>query len=167
MASRSDVELVRWPAQRARVEELRARAHPRLLVVEDDRPPPPTDCLEDWVAAGASEWEIGLRRDALACRAARHGAHPILDDHGLLRHQDGWVALSPVERALAAVLAERYRSVVSREALARRAWPSGPPTRNALDVHLLRLRRRIAPLGLEIRTVRARGYLLQATTNGS
>jgi biotin operon repressor len=27
---------------------------------------------------------------------------------------------------------------------------------------MLRLRRRIAPLGLEVRTVRARGYLLQA-----
>ena len=35
------------------------------------------------------------------------------------------------------------------------------PTRNALDVHVLRLRRRIAPLGLEIRTVRSRGYLMQ------
>jgi DNA-binding response OmpR family regulator len=41
------------------------------------------------------------------------------------------------------------------------------PTRNALDVHVLRLRRRIAPLGLEIRTVRARGYLLQAAANGN
>jgi hypothetical protein len=27
---------------------------------------------------------------------------------------------------------------------------------------MLRLRRRISPLGLEVRTVRARGYLLQA-----
>jgi hypothetical protein len=27
---------------------------------------------------------------------------------------------------------------------------------------MLRLRRRIAPLGLEVRTVRARGYLLQS-----
>ncbi len=44
----------------------------------------------------------------------------------------------------------------------RRAWPGGSPTRNALDVHLLRLRRRISTLGLEVRTVRARGYLLQA-----
>jgi DNA-binding response OmpR family regulator len=29
-------------------------------------------------------------------------------------------------------------------------------------VHMLRLRRRIAVLSLEVRTVRARGYLLQA-----
>ena len=42
------------------------------------------------------------------------------------------------------------------------SWPSGVPTRNALDVHVLRLRRRIAPVGLEIRTVRSRGYLMQS-----
>jgi len=29
-------------------------------------------------------------------------------------------------------------------------------------VHMLRLRRRIAPLGVEVRTVRSRGYLMQA-----
>ena len=49
-----------------------------------------------------------------------------------------------------------------RDTLARRAWPDGTPTRNALDVHVLRFRRRVAPIGLELRTVRARGYLLQA-----
>ena len=65
-----------------------------------------------------------------------------------------------VERELAGALVERFGAVVGRE-LIRRAWPSGAPTRNALDVHILRLRRRIAPLGLEVRTVRSRGYLLQ------
>ena len=38
------------------------------------------------------------------------------------------------------------------------------PGRNALDVHVLRLRRRIAPLALSIKTVRSRGYLLEALT---
>ena len=58
----------------------------------------------------------------------------------------------------------RFGAVVGRELMARRAWPNGAPTRNALDVHILRLRRRIAPLGLEVRTVRSRGYLLQVST---
>ena len=43
----------------------------------------------------------------------------------------------------------------------RAGWPKGAPGRNALDVHVLRLRRRLAPLGLAIRTVRVRGYLLE------
>ena len=73
-----------------------------------------------------------------------------------------------MEQALAAALLDRFGAVVARDTLAVRAWPEGLPTRNALDVHVLRLRRRIAPLELEIRTVRARGYLLQAAnTNGN
>jgi DNA-binding winged helix-turn-helix (wHTH) protein len=40
-------------------------------------------------------------------------------------------------------------------------WPGSAPGRNVLDVHVLRLRRRLAPLGLAIRTVRSRGYMLE------
>jgi hypothetical protein len=59
-------------------------------------------------------------------------------------------------------LLDRFGAVVSRDNLSRTGWPMGAPGRNALDVHMLRLRRRIAPLGLAIRTVRSRGYLLEA-----
>jgi len=104
----------------------------------------------------------------LLARARAHGARPEIDDDGLLRHHDAWVSLSPVEQALTRALLERFGAVVTRDDLAARAWPDGAPTRNALDVHVLRLRRRLAPLGLEIRTVRSRGYLLQELrqTNG-
>lgn len=54
--------------------------------------------------------------------------------------------------------------MVGRDALTRAGWPGGTPRRNALDVHVLRLRRRIAPVGLAIRTVRSRGYLLEIAT---
>jgi DNA-binding response OmpR family regulator len=133
-----------------------------------------TDCLEDWVAAVAPETEVVARKRALVLRAEQHGARPALDTDGLLHHHDAWVSLSPVEQSLASALLDRFGAVVSREALADRAWPTGVPTRNALDVHVLRLRRRIAPLALEIRTVRSRGYLMQsvdahvaATGNGN
>jgi DNA-binding response OmpR family regulator len=162
-----DVEVVRWPADRARVDELRARGLPRLLRVAAGTPAPAgADCLEDWVAHDAGEAEVAARRAAVLARAARHGARPALDEHGVLRHRDGWVPLSPVERSLASVLVDCFGTVVRRETLARRAWPDGLPTRNALDVLVLRLRRRIAPLGLAIRTVRARGYLLEAAPHG-
>ena len=49
---------------------------------------------------------------------------------------------------------------------ARAGWPSGAPGRNALDVHVLRLRRRLVPLALAIRTVRSRGYLLESAPSG-
>lgn len=88
---------------------------------------------------------------------------PELDESGLLRLGESWVPLSPVGLRLTVALLDRYRSVVSREALARAGWPEDPPNRNVLDVHMVRLRRRVAPLGLSIRTVRSRGYLLEKT----
>jgi DNA-binding response OmpR family regulator len=57
---------------------------------------------------------------------------------------------------------DRFGAVVGREALARAGWPEGAPGRNALDVHVLRLRRRLVTVGLSIKTVRSRGYLLEA-----
>ena len=86
---------------------------------------------------------------------------PALDDDGVLRLGDRWVSLPPVEARLTAALLDRYGAVVSRDALARAGWPAGAPGRNALDVHMLRLRRRLSPLALAIRTVRSRGYLLE------
>jgi DNA-binding response OmpR family regulator len=52
-------------------------------------------------------------------------------------------------------------TVTSRDLLVRAGWPAAPPGRNALDVHVLRLRRRLHPVGLAIRTVRSRGYLME------
>ena len=157
------VELVQWPSEAVRLAELREQTVPRLVsVAAGSEPPLVPDCLEDWVAAGASEWEVDARRRALEVRASHHAVRPMLDDGGLLRHRDAWVSLSPVEQSLASVMLDRFGGVVPRDMLADRAWPDGLPTRNALDVHVLRLRRRIAPLGLEIRTVRSRGYILQA-----
>jgi DNA-binding response OmpR family regulator len=156
-----NVEVLQWPEDQPRVAELRARGVPRLLVVRDGEPPDAPDCLEEWVSADATDHEREVRRRTVHRRAQQHGAAPSLDRDGLLHHRDHWVPLSPVEQSLAAALLDRFGAVVGRDTLALRAWPRGLPTRNALDVHVLRLRRRIAPLGLEIRTVRARGYLLQ------
>jgi len=156
------VALLRWPAEDHRRESLRSAGTPRLLLVEPDATAPTTvDPLEDWVRLPADESEVGARLATLATRAGTDPALPEVDRDGLLRYRDRWVALSPVERSLAATLTERFGAVVGRDTLARRAWPGGVPTRNALDVHMLRFRRRIAPLALEVRTVRARGYLLQ------
>ena len=88
-------------------------------------------------------------------------AAPALDDFGVLRFGSAWVALPPLEARLTETLLERMGTVTSRELLVRAGWPSGAPGRNALDVHVLRLRRRLTPVGLAIRTVRSRGYLME------
>lgn len=158
-----DVVLVRWPAEEGRRALLRDDGVPRLLLVENGAAPPRTaDELEDWVRVPADEVDLHARVENLNRRAlSRTEGEPELDDDGVLRAHGGWVPLPPVEARLTTALLERYRSVVSRDLLAKAGWPQGAPGRNALDVHVLRLRRRIAPLGLAIRTVRSRGYLLE------
>jgi two-component system OmpR family response regulator len=140
---------------------------PRLLLVEDGRLPAVDDCLEDWIRVPADEAELAQRVATLRARANVHGVDgdPALDEDGVLRLGPLWVSLPPVEARLTAALLERVGAVVSREALARAGWPAGAPGRNALDVHVLRLRRRLEVVGLAIRTVRSRGYLLERASD--
>lgn len=163
-----DVALLRWPDEAGRRSELAARQAPRLLLVPDEAVPPAApDCLEDWIRVPAAELEVRLRVGALAARAERHEqTAPSLDVDGVLRFDGAWVPLPPVEARLTGALLQRFGGVVSRESLAKAGWPDGAPGRNALDVHMLRLRRRIGPLTLAIRTVRSRGYLLEPGAAG-
>lgn len=158
-----DVVLLRWPAESSRRDELEAAGQLRLLLVEGDAVAPlPGDEFEDWIRVPAGEDDLRVRVDGLRRRVEdRTPPAPDLDEDGVLRVGPHWVSLPPVEARLMAALLDRYGAVVSRDALARAGWPSGAPGRNALDVHMLRLRRRLDPLDLAIRTVRSRGYLLE------
>jgi DNA-binding response OmpR family regulator len=159
-----EVVLVRWPAEATRRARLADEQQPRLLLVEGDvAPPEVTDCLEDWLRVPVDDAELSARLAGLSARARRHAApeRPVLDDDGVLRVGSSWVSLPPVEARLTAALLVRLGTVVSREALSRAGWPDGAPGRNALDVHVLRLRRRLGAVGLVIRTVRSRGYLME------
>jgi DNA-binding winged helix-turn-helix (wHTH) protein len=156
------VSLVRWPTERDRREALRQAGEPRLLLVEQGAPPVPSDHREDWIRLPADDVDLRVRVEALRRRLGGEAlGMPGIDEDGVLRVGDRWVALPPVEARLAAVLVERFGAVVSRDTLTKAGWPGGSSSRNALDVHVLRLRRRLAPLQLAIRTVRSRGYLLE------
>lgn len=171
-----DVTMLRWPEEAGRRRSISQSRMPRLLLVADGEDPPPVDdCLEDWIRVPAAESEVQARIDALAARGQAHSANgngngheqpagpttPEIDDFGVLRLHGAWVALPPLEARLAEALLERMGAVTSRETLVRAGWPAGAPGRNALDVHVLRLRRRLQPVGLAIRTVRSRGYLME------
>lgn len=179
--------MLRWPDEQARRTRISLSGEPRLLLVpEGEEPPAVGDCLEDWIRIPASENEVRARVDALAVRSLAHlgdghgsgngNGHangraeppaapapglPVLDDFGVLRVSGAWVALPPLEARLTEAMLERLGAVTSRDLLIRAGWPAGAPGRNALDVHVLRLRRRLTPVGLVIRTVRSRGYLLE------
>ncbi|HUQ39124.1 MAG TPA: winged helix-turn-helix domain-containing protein [Acidimicrobiales bacterium] len=85
---------------------------------------------------------------------------PELDDFGLLRVDDAWVALSPIqERLMRRFLAEAGAPVARAELAQEIGITSGSRSRT-IDSHILRLRTRIQPLGLTIHTIRGRGFLL-------
>jgi DNA-binding response OmpR family regulator len=158
-----DVVLLRWPLEQDRREVLAAQGRARVLLLEGEDPAPVVmDCLEDWVRLPTTEADIDARCRSVSERAVQHlRVRPALDPDGVLRSGPDWVSLPPVEARLMAALLDRFGAVVSRDQLARSGWPKGAPGRNALDVHMLRVRRRINPLGLVIKTVRSRGYLLE------
>jgi DNA-binding response OmpR family regulator len=160
-----DVALVRWPAEVERRTRLQQSGTPRLLLVEEGQPPPlPEDCLEDWIRVPADDRDVRHRMEGLAFRSDQHADEvPDLYPDGVIRFASSWVSLPPVEARLTRALVDRFGAVVGREALAKAGWPEGAPGRNALDVHVLRLRRRLTTVGLSIKTVRSRGYLLEAS----
>ena len=158
-----DITLIRWPAEADRLPELRGARVPRLLLVDEGAPPPVVaDEYEDWIRVPAPEEDLRARVEGLSRRAAAAGeGAPEIDEYGVVRFNGAHTAVPPVEARLAELLIDRFGAVVGRPELSEAGWPGGHASRNALDVHVLRLRRRLAEAGLSIRTVRARGYLLE------
>lgn len=155
--------MVRWPEERTQREELAKLGRARLLLVDTEAAPPiAADPLEDWIRRSATELDVRARIEGLRMRLERAmELVPELDEDGVIRFGERWAPLPPVEARLTQALLTRFGAVVSRDDLAAAGWPEGAPGRNALDVHVLRLRRRLEPVRLAIRTVRSRGYLLE------
>src|SRR5262249_5700924 len=117
----------------------------------------------DWLRAPVDVDELRIRVANLRARAHEHGAVAKLDADGILHYRGRLVTLPPVQQRLAELLLERTGSVVSRPALVRRGRPDGAPgNRTVLDVHVTRLRRLFAEVGLQLTTVRRRGYLFHS-----
>ena len=91
---------------------------------------------------------------------------PELDEFDILRRGSRWTALAPLEARIIEVFLARSGRVVRRSEFAV-VWPHGMPAPRAVDGRLVLLRERIAPLGLRIRSVRARGFLLEVGPIGS
>lgn len=153
-----------WPLEEERRRTLAEAGVPRLLVIAQDQDPPLIESpLEDWIRVPAAETDRSARIEALLRRVSGvdDRDQPTIDADGLVRVGRAWVAVPPVEASLAKPLIQRFGAVVSRAELIDAAWPDGVGERNVLDVRILRLRRRLDQIGLVIRTVRSRGYLLE------
>jgi two-component system, OmpR family, response regulator len=77
------------------------------------------------------------------------------------------VDLPASELSLLETLATRLGKVVSKQTIAERLSRGGnPPSDTAIEVCVHRLRRRLGPFGLKVRTLRGFGYLLETGTDG-
>ncbi|MGD2060162.1 MAG: winged helix-turn-helix domain-containing protein [Acidimicrobiia bacterium] len=157
-----DVALIRWPSDEDLRTELAEQGHPRLLLVAPDADPPVcTDLAEDWVRLPVSRADRTARIRMIESRMGDdQGVTPSLDADGMLVYGGRSARLSPIQADLLSPMIERYGAVVSRDSLMAAVWPGSHAPGNTLDVTVSRLRRQLRPLGLRIRTVRARGYLL-------
>jgi hypothetical protein len=155
--------VLRWPADQKRRRQLADLGVPRIFLIDGDAAPPVcTDPLEDWVRLPCDERDIEARRTALRARASTGTpVPPQLDGNGRLLRSSRWVPLSPIEEQLCSVLIHDFGAVVSDRRLMAVAWPNGTGTPTGLRLQMTRLRRRIVDLGLEVRSVRGKGYVLQ------
>jgi hypothetical protein len=154
------VELVMWPSEATRREELAGAGRPCILVIAADEPVPPTASTEDWVREPVDPEELTVRAAALR-RRAECGKAPTLDD-GLLVHDGAWAAIPPAQIRMVELLVERLGSVVRKEELAAAADATGASDHEqAVKAAMNRLAKRLAPLGLVLRSIRGRGYLLE------
>ncbi|SCG44074.1 helix-turn-helix domain-containing protein [Micromonospora coxensis] len=158
-----DVEIIRWPEESARRELCRNSGRLRLLIVATGTTPPMcTDPREDWVRVPAPREDLSLRARALLARAGSHQI-PQVNMDGVLTFRSQSVALSRGEAAVMEVLIRNFGLLVAREALCDElAGGDQLSSRNSLDLHIMRLRRRITPLGLVIRTAWGRGYIVES-----
>jgi hypothetical protein len=157
-----DVNILRWPSEEGRRELCREHGLLRLLVVERNHEPPVcADIREDWIRTPATNEDLQAR---IAMLRARGGVNPLpqLDQDGILRMGPLSVAVSPSEAQLIEVLIRRFGRTAAREELRACLSEDGrEASRNALDLHIKRIRRRVRPLGLGIRTAWGRGYVLE------
>ena len=104
-----------------------------------------------------------LRRGAAAVSPLLHHGRLTLDTVGRrVSYDDKPIELSARELAVLEVLMLRAGRVVSKETIVSHLYGWGDEVGlNAIEVYVYRIRRKLEPLGCEIRTVRGMGYLME------
>lgn len=166
-ADSTSVKIIRWPAEAEKREHCRKLGIPRLLIVEGGAIPPLcADVAEDWIRAPVNRDEFAASQEDLRMRISVVQARwlktrvPEIDESGVLRFGKLSVVVSPTERRLMVPLVENFGSLTKKNELSDCLAGQVPPTRNALHLHIMRIRRRVNRVGLSITTIWGRGYVL-------
>lgn len=159
-----EVALVRWPEEASLRDALAALGRPRLLLVDPGAAPPTTfDAGEDWLRWPPEPAELMLRARHLSQRALPVALPPLeLDDDGVLRRGERWVAVSEAQLPIVRLLLGNLGRVVRFESIVE-AYASVGGSQHPASVRtvLSRIEARIRPLGVELTAVRRRGVVLR------
>jgi hypothetical protein len=156
------VELLHWPAQAESRPALARNGVPCLLLVAAGAGlPGPIAPTEDWVRLPADERDVAARAQALCLRLARSAAEPPRVADGVVTHGERRAELTDAEATALALLLDAG-GVVSREELTDAVWPHGAQGSRSLEALVYRLRVRLADVNIHVRTVRGRGYVVDA-----
>lgn len=152
----------RWPEHAEERSWCRQNRVPRILLVNTGQcPPEPVDLYEDWVRPPISNEDLSVRVQTLVSRQLEYD-RPQVDPHGSLTYHGKRLNISPTQVDLSLCLVRSFSKLVLRGALANCLPGDGRSgSRNVLDLHMARLRRKLAPVGLTIRTVWGCGYVLE------
>jgi two-component system OmpR family response regulator len=109
-----------------------------------------------------------LRRGAAAVSPLLHHGRLTLDTVGRrVSYDDKPIELSARELAVLELLLLRAGRVVSKENIVSHLYGWGDEVGlNAIEVYVYRIRKKLEPLGCEIRTVRGMGYLMERSHAG-
>lgn len=161
--STKNVNFARWPAEKD-VRVYRRRI-PCLVAVPGGTEPPGRSGQ-----SGDRVWPP-IPREGLDARATDPGNRaygrqtPWMDPAGTLHFHERSVTISNIQAELMKLFLDRFREVVCREDLRRcLADCASSPSRNSLDLHIMRLRKRLLAVDLGIKTAWGRGYLLEPWT---
>lgn len=160
-----DVAILRWPEEASVRHALAALGRPRVLLVDPGTAPPTAvDDAEDWLRWPPDPAELLLRAQRLDLRAGATEVAPVeLDEDGILRRGDVWVAISDTQVPVMDLLLRNVDRVVRFEALVEAyASGGGSPHPASVRTGLSRLEARVRTVGLHIESIRRRGVILRS-----
>jgi DNA-binding response OmpR family regulator len=117
------------------------------------------DDLEDWVRESIHPDDLAARTRPLAERAVEDP--PTIDADGLVRFDGRWAVVPASQVALLQLLIERFDRVVAKQdVVAAYEACGGSGHANSVRSVTVRLSKRLAAIGLDLVTIRGRGFML-------
>jgi hypothetical protein len=164
--SPDDVPVIPWPSGANTRHRLAVARRPRLLAITDGTPPPEgVDALEDWVRVPVEIDEIRLRQRTLHERWLEQRAVLWLDEHGLVHHEERWVALSDAQALAAAPLIAAAGRVVHRADVQRAC--GAERSSSSLTGILHRLRAKLATVDATLHILSGGRLLLEVASSST